>query len=82
MLSEDRLMNLWHIMVPHRQQFAAGCADAPNVPINFVRLARSRYGMHMGFIMRQQCIAAVQAKVLRLNSAAIANVTTGKVLRV
>jgi len=35
--------------------------------------------MHMGFTMRQECIAAVQAKVLRLNSAAISSVTTGKV---
>ena len=35
--------------------------------------------MHVGFTMRQECIAAVQAKVLRLNSAAISSVTTGKV---
>ena len=36
-------------------------------------------GMRMGFDMRQQAMAAVQAKVLRLNSAAIADVTSGKV---
>ena len=41
-----------------------------------------RYGMHMGFVMRQECVAAVQAKVLRLNSAAVASVTTGKVRNV
>lgn len=35
--------------------------------------------MRMGFSCRQQAMAAVQAKVLRLNSAAIADVTTGKV---
>lgn len=35
--------------------------------------------MRMGFRARQQAMAAVQAKVLRLNSAAIADVTSGKV---
>jgi hypothetical protein len=34
--------------------------------------------MRMGFRMRLQAMAAVQAKVLRLNSAAIADVTSGK----
>jgi hypothetical protein len=37
------------------------------------------YGMRMGFDMRQQAIAAVQAKVLRLNSVAVADQTAGKV---
>lgn len=36
-------------------------------------------GMHEGFVMRQQVIAAVYDKVLRLNSASIADVTVGKV---
>jgi hypothetical protein len=35
--------------------------------------------MRVGFRMRLQAMAAVQAKVLRLNSAAIADVTSGKV---
>lgn len=38
-----------------------------------------RYGMRMGFDMRQQAVAAVQAKVLRLNSVAVADQTAGKV---
>lgn len=38
-----------------------------------------RLGMHEGFVMRQQVIAAVYDKVLRLNSATIADVTVGKV---
>ena len=38
-----------------------------------------RYGMRMGFDMRQQAIAAVQAKVLRLNAVAVADQTAGKV---
>ena len=33
----------------------------------------------MGFQMRQQAIAAVQAKVLRLNQVAVADVSPGKV---
>lgn len=37
--------------------------------------------MRMGFQMRLQAIAAVQAKVLRLNSAAVADVSPGKVGR-
>ena len=37
--------------------------------------------MRVGFRMRLQAMAAVQAKVLRLNSAAIADVTSGKVRR-
>lgn len=37
-------------------------------------------GMHMGFLMRQQCIAAIHSKVLRLNSAAIAHVSSGHVV--
>jgi hypothetical protein len=36
--------------------------------------------MRMGFDMRQQAVAAVQAKVLRLNSVAVADQTAGKVL--
>lgn len=40
-----------------------------------------RYGMRMGFDMRQQAVAAVQAKVLRLNSVAVADQTAGKVRR-
>lgn len=35
--------------------------------------------MRMGFDMRQQAVAAVQAKVLRLNSVAVADQTAGKV---
>ena len=36
-------------------------------------------GMRMGMRMRQQAIAAVQSKVLRLNSVAVSDVTAGKV---
>ena len=35
--------------------------------------------MRMGLDMRQQAVAAVQAKVLRLNSVAVADQTAGKV---
>lgn len=45
-------------------------------------LPACRYGMRMGFDMRQQAVAAVQAKVLRLNSVAVADQTAGKVRRV
>ncbi|KAL4420399.1 hypothetical protein ABPG75_010055 [Micractinium tetrahymenae] len=38
------------------------------------------YGMRMGFDMRQQAVAAVQAKVLRLNSVAVADQTAGKIV--
>lgn len=38
-----------------------------------------RIGMRMGFAMRQQSIAAVYAKALRLNSSSIADVSPGKV---
>jgi hypothetical protein len=38
-----------------------------------------RIGMRMGFAMRQQAIAAVYAKVLRLNSSSVADVSAGKV---
>ncbi|KAL4424666.1 hypothetical protein ABPG77_004473 [Micractinium sp. CCAP 211/92] len=38
------------------------------------------YGMRMGFNMRQQAVAAVQAKVLRLNSVAVADQTAGKIV--
>lgn len=38
-----------------------------------------RYGMHGGFMMRQQAISAIHAKMLRLNSASIAAVSVGKV---
>jgi hypothetical protein len=38
-----------------------------------------RIGMRAGFQMRLQAIAAVQAKVLRLNSVAVADVSPGKV---
>ncbi|DBA75192.1 TPA: hypothetical protein ACH3X1_010497 [Trebouxia sp. C0004] len=39
-----------------------------------------RYGMHGGFMMRQQAISAIHAKMLRLNSASIAAVSVGKVV--
>lgn len=35
--------------------------------------------MRMGFAMRQQSIAAVFAKTLRLNSSSIADISAGKV---
>ena len=35
--------------------------------------------MRMGFAMRQQAIAAVFAKALRLNSSSIADISAGKV---
>ena len=38
-----------------------------------------RVGMRTGYMMRQQAIAAVYAKVLRLNSASIGDVSAGKV---
>ena len=37
--------------------------------------------MRMGFAMRQQAIAAVFAKALRLNSSSIADISAGKVTR-
>ncbi len=37
------------------------------------------WGMRMGYTARQQAIAAVQAKVLRLNQVAVSDVTAGKV---
>ena len=40
-----------------------------------------RHGMRMGFAMRQQAIAAVFAKALRLNSSSIADISAGKVTR-
>ncbi|PRW21108.1 multidrug resistance-associated 1 isoform X3 [Chlorella sorokiniana] len=40
------------------------------------------YGMRMGFDMRQQAVAAVQAKVLRLNSVAVADQTAGKIVNI
>ena len=40
----------------------------------------SRIGMRMGFAMRQQAIAAVFAKALRLNSSSIADISAGKVI--
>lgn len=39
----------------------------------------SRVGMRTGYMMRQQAIAAIYAKVLRLNSASIGDVSAGKV---
>jgi hypothetical protein len=36
--------------------------------------------MRMGFTMRQQAVAACYAKVLRLNSSSIADISAGKVL--
>lgn len=43
-------------------------------------LGLRRIGMRIGFAMRQQCIAAVYAKALRLNSSSIADVSPGKVM--
>ena len=40
-----------------------------------------RIGMRIGFAMRQQSIAAVYAKALRLNSSSIADVSPGKVTK-
>ena len=37
--------------------------------------------MRIGFAMRQQSIAAVYSKALRLNSSSIADVSPGKVMR-
>ncbi|KAG2425890.1 hypothetical protein HYH02_014893 [Chlamydomonas schloesseri] len=37
-------------------------------------------GMRAGFTMRQQCVAAVHAKVLRLNSASVSAVSSGHVV--
>lgn len=37
-------------------------------------------GMRLGYVMRQQVVAAVHAKVLRLNSAAVARASTGHVV--
>lgn len=36
--------------------------------------------MHTGFLMRQQVVAAIHGKVLRLNSASIAHVSSGHVV--
>lgn len=35
--------------------------------------------MHAGFMIRQQAISAIHAKVLRLNSASVAAVSVGQV---
>eukprot|EP00879_Flechtneria_rotunda_P017481 GHRR01018328.1.p1 GENE.GHRR01018328.1~~GHRR01018328.1.p1 ORF type:complete len:1541 (+),score=583.94 GHRR01018328.1:446-5068(+) len=37
-------------------------------------------GMRMGFTMRQQVVAAIHAKVLRLNSAAVAHANSGTII--
>jgi len=47
----------------------------------YMRMFICRVGMRAGFQMRLQAIAAVQAKVLRLNSVAVADVSPGKVGR-
>lgn len=39
-----------------------------------------RLGMHSGFTMRQQAVAAVHSKLLRLNSAAISAISSGHVV--
>ncbi|EFN52562.1 hypothetical protein CHLNCDRAFT_138549 [Chlorella variabilis] len=38
------------------------------------------YGMRLGYDMRQQAVAAVQAKVLNLNSVAVGDQTAGKIV--
>jgi hypothetical protein len=45
----------------------------------FLAIPLCRIGMRLGLDMRQQAVAAVQAKVLRLNSVAVADQTAGKV---
>lgn len=37
-------------------------------------------GMRLGFVMRQQVVAAIHSKVLRLNSASVAHASTGHVV--
>lgn len=38
--------------------------------------------MRMGFTMRQQVVAAIHAKVLRLNSAAVAHANSGRIINI
>ncbi|PNH08970.1 hypothetical protein TSOC_004424 [Tetrabaena socialis] len=42
--------------------------------------ARLSIGMRAGFTMRQQAIAAIHSKVLRLNSASVSALSTGHVV--
>ena len=39
-----------------------------------------RIGMKCGFTMRQQVVAAIHAKVLRLNSAAVGHANIGRII--
>ncbi len=50
----------------------------PNVHHSGAPGSPRRVGMRTGYMMRQQAIAAVYAKVLRLNSASIGDVSAGK----
>jgi hypothetical protein len=43
-------------------------------------LCQRRIGMRMGFTMRQQLVAAIHSKVLRLNSAAVVHANSGLVV--
>jgi hypothetical protein len=36
--------------------------------------------MHCGFTMRQQCVAAINAKALRLNAAAVSHISNGHIV--
>jgi hypothetical protein len=44
------------------------------------RLAGHRLGMNAGYVMRQQCIAAINSKVLRLNAAAVSHISNGHIV--
>lgn len=54
------------------------CAD-PRLACSCVHI-NCRIGMKAGFTMRQQVVAAIHAKVLRLNSAAVGHANIGRII--
>lgn len=70
-----------HTACPHAPAYVP-CTSAHHTMRSHAPIPAQLFwsGMHMGFLMRQQCIAAIHSKVLRLNSAAIAHVSSGHVV--
>jgi len=61
-----------------QEPYPIGPVPYPAVPFSIASGPPRRVGMRTGYMMRQQAIAAVYAKVLRLNSASIGDVSAGK----
>ena len=66
--------------LPRPPALSFACVDPPTYPLLTNPPQLFYVGMRMGFLMRQQAVAAVHGKVLRLNSAAIAHVSSGHVV--